>query len=390
MALKVAGLFAGIGGIELGLHRSGHESVVLCELMETAQSVLRQRFFGTDIVSDVRDVRALPKDVDLLAAGFPCQNLSQAGLAVGIGGDQSGLVNEVFRIMRRRYPKWLMIENVQFMLQLGRGDAMRHIISELESMNMRWAYRVVDSRFSGVPQRRRRVILLASRTEDPRAVLFADDAGERPASHYRDDAFGFYWTEGLRGLGWAPDAVPTLKGGSTIGIPSPPAIWVPEAKLGRKIVVPSVEDGEALQGFERGWTSGVDGARSVGARWKLVGNAVTGGVAEWVGERLSNPAEPMGVDVPLVRTGSWPTAAWGERGQAWEVTGLSEFPVHRPYKHLSDVVRLGEAPALSHRGAAGFLSRTAKAKLRFNPHFIADVVEHVEFMRKPSDLADVG
>jgi DNA (cytosine-5)-methyltransferase 1 len=324
-----------------------------------------------------------------VAAGFPCQNLSQAGLVAGIGGPQSGLVSEVFRIMRRRYPKWLLVENVQFMLQLGRGDAMRYIVSELEDMNMRWAYRVVDSRSVGVPQRRRRVILLASRTEDPREVLFADDAGDRD-NDFTNEAFGFYWTEGLRGLGWAKDAVPTLKGGSTIGIPSPPAIWIPGAEPGRKIIVPTVEDGEELQDFERRWTASVDGSRSVGARWKLVGNAVTVGVAEWVGERLARPGEPLGTYVPLVRTGSWPSAAWGEHRKAWEVHGLSELPVHRPYRHLLDTVRHGEAPALSHKGAAGFLSRTAKAKLRFDPRFLHDVAEHVEFTRKPSELADAG
>ena len=56
---------------------------------------------------------------------------------------------------------------------------------EIEDLGYRWAYRVIDSRFTGVPQRRRRVILLASPTEDPRSVLFADDAGER-AFEYSD------------------------------------------------------------------------------------------------------------------------------------------------------------------------------------------------------------
>lgn len=63
-------------------------------------------------------------------------------------------------------------------------------------------------------------------------------------------AFGFYWTEGTRGLGAAVDAVPTLKGGSTIGIPSPPGILLP----GGRVVTPRIEDAERLQGFEAGWT----------------------------------------------------------------------------------------------------------------------------------------
>ena len=63
-------------------------------------------------------------------------------------------------------------------------------------------------------------------------VLFADEAGP-PTSidDHRRLACGFYWTEGVRGLGWAVDAIPTLKGGSTVGVPSPPAIWLPDGRV---------------------------------------------------------------------------------------------------------------------------------------------------------------
>lgn len=106
----------------------------------------------------------------------------------------------------------MVIENVRNMLALDSGTAMEYLVSEFERLGYTWAYRLVDSRFTGVPQRRQRVIFVASRTEDPCAVLFADDANERPESDYRGDAFGFYWTEGNTGLGWAQDALPTLKG----------------------------------------------------------------------------------------------------------------------------------------------------------------------------------
>ena len=88
---------------------------------------------------------------------------------------------------------------------------MRFLVDELEALGYRWAYRLVDSRFTGVPQRRQRVIFLASQDIDPRTVLFADEAGEPIERHFRDDVYGFYWTEGIRGLGWAKDAVPTLR-----------------------------------------------------------------------------------------------------------------------------------------------------------------------------------
>lgn len=198
--MKIAGLFAGIGGIELGFHQALGASVqteLLCEWWEPAQTVLSTRFPGVDLHPDVRELRDLPRGLDLLSAGFPCTDLSQAGRTAGIAGAQSGLVSHVFEALRLtatsegRLP-WLMIENVPNMLSLDKGRAMAYLVDEIEALGYRWAYRVVDSRFTGVPQRRRRVILLASATEDPRRVLFADDAGPRPETDLKEDAFGFY------------------------------------------------------------------------------------------------------------------------------------------------------------------------------------------------------
>jgi hypothetical protein len=109
-----------------------------------------------------------------------------------------------------------------------------------------------------------------------------DHAGEPAEDHYQDAAFGFYWTEGLTVLGWAQDAVPTLEGGSSVGIPCPPGIWIKSAEPGRKLIIPSIEEAEELQGFDRGWTKAAESSRSNGPRWKLVGNAVTVGVSQWL------------------------------------------------------------------------------------------------------------
>lgn len=378
-SLSVAGLFAGIGGIEVGLHEAGASTELLCEWWEPAQAVLTERFPGVPLVGDVRELDHLP-DVDLVAAGFPCTDLSQAGRTKGITGEASGLVAEVFRLIRDRPVQLLLLENVRNMLVLDKGEAMRYLVDELEALGYRWAYRLVDSRFTGVPQRRQRVIFLAALDLDPRSVLFADEAGEPDADHYRDGAFGFYWTEGERGLGWAKDAVPTLKGGSTIGIPSPPAIWNPGGRAGIRIITPSIEDAERMQGFESGWTAPVEQmARATGTRWKLVGNAVTVGVSRWVGERLMNPGQPFLDGQPLAREQRWPTAAYGANGKAWAVD-LSLWPRQECYLHLADVVDLDQASPLSARAAAGFYSRTQKGSLRFVDQFIIDVAEHAALM----------
>jgi DNA (cytosine-5)-methyltransferase 1 len=190
----------GVGGIELGFQRAGgYVTDLLCEWWAPAQAVLAERFERCvgDIWPDVATLGSLPDRTDVLTAGFPCTDLSQAGRMAGIGGAASGLVSHVFDLLgdagaHGRMPAWLVIENVPNLLRLDQGRGMRHLVGQLESLGMRWAYRIVDSRFTGVPQRRRRVLLVASATDDPRPVLFSQDAGQRPANDYAEDAFGFY------------------------------------------------------------------------------------------------------------------------------------------------------------------------------------------------------
>jgi DNA (cytosine-5)-methyltransferase 1 len=381
---RIAGLFAGIAGIEQGFTQAlgtQAETVLLCESWEPAKRVLRARLPDVPLHPDVRTLRDLPDRVDVLAAGFPCTDLSQAGRTAGIIGPQSGLITHLFEMLdhanRRRHEiSWLLIENVSNMLMLDKGRAMAYLVSELDNLGFRWAYRVVDSRSVGVPQRRRRVVLAASPKEDPRGVLFADDSGGLDEAKLREDAFGFYWTEGRGGLGWARDAVPTLKGGSTVGIPSPPAVWMPDSEIGRKFVTPSIEDAEALQGFRRGWTEPADGKGRNGPRWKLVGNAVTVGVAAWAAARMANPGDFCATHSLWSQEKAWPNAAWGENGKVWSVD-VSEFPRLDPYRHLLETVTIRDTRPLSHRAAAGFWRRLQEGNLGQYPGFRRDIAEHV-------------
>lgn len=382
------GIFAGIGGFEIGLSRAGFVPTMLCEKMPEAQSVLRNRFAEVHLTEDIRALASRSRyrlpDAEVVAAGFPCQDLSQCGLTRGIGGDQSGLIDCVLDLVNRnkRRPRWLVIENVPFMLRLHRGRAMQHLASSLESMGFTWAYRVVDARAFGLPQRRQRVILVASRTEDPRQILFADETVPPPDVDELDDRpRGFYWTEGNRGLGWAVDAVPTLKAGSTVGIPSPPAIWLPAFDL---VVTPTIEDAEAMQGLPRGWTSlsHVSPRISPRLRWRLVGNAVPVPVAEWVGERLREPGTPLALKRYVLRSGdSWPTAAWGNSRERWGVE-ISKWPLRRRWYALSERYgdrgeRLMERPRLSHRAASGFYQRIRRSSLRTDERFVPSLGRYV-------------
>lgn len=373
--LFVAGLFAGVGGLELGLERAGHGTNLLCEFESGADAVLAERFPTIHRHGDVRTLRRLPRGTTLLTAGFPCQDLSQAGKTAGIQGARSGLVGEVFRLLEHQEVPWVLLENVPFMLQLAGGKALDVIVTALERLGYKWAYRVVDSRAFGVPQRRERVYLLASKAGDPRDHLLSEDAGEPNQPSPEGRAFGFYWTEGIRGLGAAIDAVPTLKGGSTIGIPSPPAILLPDGR----IVKPDIRDAERLQGFPVDWTQPSERVARRGHRWKLVGNAVTVDAARWLGQRLlASPRYDPSGDAPLRRKGAWPRAAWGIGGDRFRSSSTA-WPRNESRPSLEEFLKF-PPQLLSARGIAGFLERTTRGSLRFPPGFIEACREHLNRM----------
>ncbi len=382
---EVAGLFAGIGGLELGLHQSGHSPALFCEIERAARAVLESRFPSARIAPDVTTLESIPKSASLLTAGFPCQDLSQAGKTAGIGGRNSGLVSHVFRLLRGRQVPWVLLENVSFMLRLARGVALRYVLDELDALGYVWAYRVIDSRAFGLPQRRQRVYLLACLPGegDPRDVLLADDVGAPELESHVGKANGFYWTEGIRGLGWAIDAIPTLKGGSTIGIASPPAIWMPDGR----IVTPEIRDGERLQGFPPDWTKpALDVARR-GMRWKLVGNAVSVDAAAWIGQKLCAPGTyDDAADVLLEPRAPWPDAAWSLISGERYSSKVSSWPVRRPRPPLAEFLQYPPAP-LSARAAGGFLKRARSSSLRFPPGFLAAIEAHLESLAKEPTAA---
>jgi DNA (cytosine-5)-methyltransferase 1 len=170
MTLTVASMFSGIGLIDLGLERAGMETRVLCESDKAARSVLARRFPGVPTFPDVReltadDLRAAGCDPDatVLAAGFPCQDLSVAGGRRGMGrgtGTRSALYWHVDRLLGEFAPRWVILENVPGLLSSHRGRDMGAVLGSLADRGYGFAWRVLDAQHFGVPQRRRRVVIV--------------------------------------------------------------------------------------------------------------------------------------------------------------------------------------------------------------------------------------
>ncbi len=366
----VTGLFAGIGGFEIAFESAGFPTKLLVEINPYARNVLRTRFSSADICEDIETLSSLPIETSVVTAGFPCQNLSMAGDKTGISGRKTGIVVKLFDLIEASNVSTVVVENVYFMLQLDKGDAMRWLVRQFEIRGYRWAYRVLDSSGFGLPQRRRRVYLVASRVLDPRGVLFADNDGESAEIQMpqQQRPLGFYWTEGRSGVGFAVDSIPPLKVGSSIGIPSTPAVLFPDGE----VLVPSLRACERIQGFPIGWTDiqSTDQQHEK-QRWRMLGNAVSVPVAKWVANCIKRPGTVLDFEsypIDLTKPQRWPDAAWNV-GNGPMTVKASDQPISVARPSIA-LFRDENWKQLSERALAGFISRASSGGLRMPPWFL--------------------
>lgn len=377
--LNIVSLFAGIGGFELAFRKTNAKTILMCEIEKCAKHVLQKRLPNTPIIDDVRDIAEVPSSTDLLCAGFPCQDLSSVGVKQGLSGTRSSLVLEVLRILEKRQTEWVIFENVPFMLHLKGGETMRVITQGLSHLGYRWAYRTIDS-IAFVPQHRCRVFIVASLHHDPCNVILSGEAQHSYGDVdflQQTSSIGFYWTEGRYALGLTGNAVPTLKAGSTIGIPSPPAIMFSSGEIS----TPDIRDAERLQGFPQDWTKPVEEIDRASMRWRLVGNAVTVNTVSWIASKIKSPVQyDTENDMLLTSAKTWPKAAWGYKDKCYE-SKVSIFPASYRRSSLEQYLKFPRHP-LSLKASKGFLNRLQAGGLKTPSYFIDQLQKHIEKMER--------
>ena len=166
--LRIGSLFAGVGGFDLGFERAGFETAWAVEIDEKAQAVLRLRFPNAELHDDVCAVGAHNLgSVDVVTFGSPCQDMSVAGKRAGLAGARSGLFHEATRIIRELRvayggPRFAIWENVPGAFSSNDGEDFACVLQEMADLGAHdVAWRVLDSRYHRVAQRRRRVFLVA-------------------------------------------------------------------------------------------------------------------------------------------------------------------------------------------------------------------------------------
>ena len=190
--MKAVSLFSGIGGLDYGLEFAGVETVLQVERDAWCRAVLAHHWPEVERIDDVRSVDAalfqqLGDDqqrrsrgsdtsgrdaIDLVHGGFPCQDVSVAGKRAGLAGGRSSLWFEFRRVVSILRPRWVVVENVPGLLSSGPtpGADFGVVLRGLVDLGYGVAWRVLDARHFGVPQRRRRVFVVGCLGDAPRAA----------------------------------------------------------------------------------------------------------------------------------------------------------------------------------------------------------------------------
>jgi len=184
--MKGLSLFTGIGGLDLSAIACGITSVAMCEIEPFPVQILKKRFPGVPILSDVRKVNGHDfRTVDVIFGGFPCQDLSQAGRRAGLldksgNATRSGLWFEMLRIISEARPRFVVAENVRGAI----NAALDVVQSGLESEGYEVRTILLPASAVGAPHQRERIFIIGVRgdildLERSPAERMADADGER-------------------------------------------------------------------------------------------------------------------------------------------------------------------------------------------------------------------
>jgi DNA (cytosine-5)-methyltransferase 1 len=351
--LTAVSLFAGVGGFDLALQNNGVEVTAAVEIDKKAREVLAKHFPNTKLFNDVQEVTGeqlkatgFISERGILTGGFPCQDLSIAGLRRGLAGKRSGLFHEIIRLTDELKPQFIILENVAGLLSSQRGKDMGIVITALVERGYGVCWRVLDSQNFGVAQRRKRIFIVASlgNHRQPVKILFEPESGFRDTESLGKKRQTITKTieNGSRVFvkakraqtvnddeSWvAKETVPTLNafdigdtrtttaiierarafnmrsddkannmtvyetnqtGSVTALQPSPlthrsQTLITQENTIVRRL---TPKECERLQGFPDDWTAG----QADSNRYKQMGNAVTVNVVDWIIKRLVDVVE---------------------------------------------------------------------------------------------------
>jgi DNA (cytosine-5)-methyltransferase 1 len=323
------------------------EPLLFCERDPDCRAILKQRHPAIPAHDDVFTLNA-PPTAEIVAGGWPCQDLSIAGRQTGLSGSRSGLFFEMLRVATQAGAHTIVGENVPNLIRINGGADFDRVVSALTEAGYKYvAWRVLNARAFGLPQERRRLFIVASHHPERAWALHArlPQVVTKGAS---SDAYGFYWTGGKRPICFSHGYVPALKVGAADERGRAP-VAVMFRDVVRKL---STAEFLRLQGFDE--LVGADYPAS--ALLKMAGNAVALPVGRFV---MNAVAECLTSDGLRTGFGHVDDSGFYDDGIIWVV----QHETTKLASNLEAFLDEGGVP-LSAQACAGLIVRSVRSDHR--------------------------
>lgn len=164
--MRIISLFSGAGGLDLGLIQAGNTVIWANDIDKDAVATYKENIGEHIVCDDIKniDISALPNG-DVVVGGFPCQGFSQANMLRTLDDDRNQLYRFFYNTIKIKQPKFFIAENVKGILSLGKGKAIKTIVSDFEAAGFITFVYLVNMADYGIPQTRQRVIIIGQRKD---------------------------------------------------------------------------------------------------------------------------------------------------------------------------------------------------------------------------------
>lgn len=336
---RISSFFAGIGGFDVAFEKQGFSTALLCEINPFCNKILTRHWPNVQKAGDINCIteEEIP-DTEVWCGGFPCQDISVARGAserLGLKGERSGLFYRFAALIEAKMPEVVIIENVAGLFTSNKGRDFGVIIQTLSSLGYAVAWRLLNSRYFGVPQSRTRVYLCCWRNNPAKAlsVMFDRQGAIKPENERID-----FITEESK-----PNEYPKVprvayclaaSSGRHTGTDWSRTYVVYEDGVRRLSPVES----ERLQGLPDNWTSPSNDSifdENINTlRYTTIGNAVSVPVVEWIAKKvkkqLGNEENNNNIDDLLLSFPDFKKSVWSDSS----LPGIDFSDTNKDYKWL--------------------------------------------------------
>jgi DNA (cytosine-5)-methyltransferase 1 len=351
--MRYISLFTGIGGLE----SNNTKPLLVCEKDIHCKKYLQKTFKTSEYIDDIKDItsskRSVPK-ADIVTGGWPCQDLSVAGERKGFKGVKSVLFYDLLKVAQRSKCETVIAENVPNLLNIDSGGVFATVLSEFANIGYKYiGWRTVNTRSFNLPHQRRRLFIVASKSEQVAKNLFNPIKKRISSPKNTTQVNSFYHTAGTHSICFSKNYTPTFKVSG-----SGPAI-----QYKNNIRRISANESLKLQGFNPNKFKDITDTQ----KYSMAGNAVSKPVGNFIFDAIEK--DFFDIELHPVHTGdlfdervnivdSRIKNGFYKDGSIYEVTLGKE----KLCENLSDFIDYNDNNFLSNTAILGLLRRSAKAK----------------------------